>query len=141
MAERELKCLRCGTEMKFRKKTYLRLSDTGFFNLGEDVLLVEIYGCPGCGKLEFFRPAASLKKAQKAEELHELADDGVDTTAFYIPGVGEDVKCPRCGKLHPSDDPFCPLCGTRTVKPRTCKWCGRTLSAGEDKCPHCGAIQ
>lgn len=140
MAERELKCLRCGTDMRFREATHLELNDSGFWNF-ESHLKVEIYICPACGKLEFFRPVAGLKKAQKAAEPHELADDGVDTTVFYIPGVGEDVKCPQCGKLHPSDDPFCPLCGTRTVKPRTCKWCGRTLSAGEDKCPHCGAIQ
>ena len=25
--------------------------------------------------------------------------------------VKGEIKCPRCGRLHPEDDDFCPQCG------------------------------
>lgn len=145
MAERELKCLRCGTEMKFREKTYLGLSDTGFGNWGQGFLLVEIYACPGCGKLEFFRPGIGVPKEESGEAP---AYDGPDPSGFYTPGVARDIKCYQCGRMHPADDPFCPLCGMPTVKPeerdaepQLCNWCGAELEDDEDICPRCGLKQ
>ena len=59
-----------------------------------------------------------------------------DTAAFYVPGTGELVKCPVCGKEHPRDDAFCPLCGTRRDQP--CPWCGKWFPAAQPVCPWCG---
>lgn len=145
MTERALRCLRCGTEMKFREKTYLSLSDTGLGNWGQGFLLVEIYVCPGCGKVEFFRPGVG---APKEESAAEPAYEGPDPSGFYTPGVAGNVKCYQCGKLHPGDDPFCPLCGMPTVKPEEgdpepqfCNWCGAELEEDEEICPRCGLRQ
>jgi len=96
-----------------------------------------LYICPECGKIEFFRPV----RPQQTEQDESAAYDGPDPSGFYIPGVAEDVKCYQCGKEHPADDPFCPLCGmpTRRPEPKTCEWCGAALTGGEERCPHCGA--
>lgn len=141
MEKRELKCLRCGTEMKFRENTNLVLKDSDFWNI-EDRLKVEIYACPGCGKLEFFRANFKSPKETDSKESASVLD-GVDTTGFYIPGVAEDIKCYHCGKMHPSDDPFCPLCGmpTKKAEKRTCAWCGEELDQRAKVCPRCGARQ
>ena len=58
---RELKCLRCGTELYLLKKEKIQLGQTGFFlgdwpNLMAGALEVEIYGCRKCGQLEFMLP-------------------------------------------------------------------------------------
>lgn len=138
MAERELKCLRCGAEMKFRDKTYLSLSETGLGDWGKKFLLVEIYTCPTCGKVEFFRAGIGVPKDEgPAEEAY----DGPDPSGFYVPGVAEDIKCHQCGKLHPADDPYCPLCGMPTKKPesRNCPWCGKQVVGAAKRCPHCGS--
>ena len=44
--------------------------------------------------------------------------------------------CPVCGKEHPRDDAFCPLCGTRRDQP--CPWCGKWFPAAQPVCPWCG---
>jgi len=136
MELRKLDCLRCGAQMKFREVTHLEVNDSGWRNF-ETHLKVEIYICPECGKIEFFRPV----RPQQTEQDESAAYDGPDPSGFYIPGVAEDVKCYQCGKEHPADDPFCPLCGmpTRRPEPKTCEWCGAALTGGEERCPHCGA--
>jgi len=136
MELRKLDCLRCGAQMKLRGVTHLEVNDSGWRNL-ETHLEVEIYICPECGKIEFFRPV----RPQQTEQDESAAYDGPDPSGFYIPGVAEDVKCYQCGKEHPADDPFCPLCGmpTRRPEPKTCEWCGAALTGGEERCPHCGA--
>ena len=138
MTVRDLKCLRCGTPMKFREQTHLELNDSGFWDI-ESHLKVEIYACPGCGKLEFFRSGIGVPKETAGGGAAE--SDSHDPSGFYTPGVAEDIKCYQCGKMHPADDPYCPLCGMPTLKPQKCKWCGEQLAAGQSICPRCGARQ
>ena len=125
MNEHELKCLRCGVDMAFQRRASLREVDGDWF-VAEFRLDVDLYVCPKCGKLEFFKPGIR-------------GGGGTDSTGYYRPGIGPDVKCSLCGKEHPSDDPYCPLCGTPTPKPRKCEWCGAELAGSEERCPQCGA--
>ena len=127
-------CSQCGTELAvWMKKVYLDLQEGQILNIPNRIP-VDVYSCPACGKLEFFRANFSPKEKKRAPA--EPDPDPVDTTGYYEPGSGPDVKCPVCGKEHPADDPFCPLCGTRRDQP--CAWCGRRFSAGETVCPFCG---
>ena len=139
MERRKLDCLRCGTEMSFRENTQLVMNDSGWRGF-ESHLRMDIYICPKCGKIEFFYPVKP-KEAETAGQDVWNSYNGPDTTGFYIPGVAEDVKCYQCGKEHPADDPFCPLCGmpTKKLEAQHCEWCGETLMGGEVRCPHCGA--
>ena len=137
MAERALTCPLCGGKLGLLKKeAYVDLNTSAILNL-PDRYPMDVYSCRGCGKVEFFR-ANFVPKPERpvcpAEERWQ--GETVDTTGFYTPGMGEDVKCPRCGKEHPSDDPFCPLCGLPRDIP--CAWCGCPFPAGEEVCPHCG---
>ena len=130
-----LKCLRCGRDMIcWKRNMYLDLEEGMLFRV-PDWVQIDVYRCPGCGKLEFFQ-ADFLPKAKEHVPV-EAEPDAVDTAGYYTPGFGPDVKCPVCGKEHPADDPFCPLCGTRRDQP--CEWCGKWFSASEEICPHCGS--
>ena len=129
--EETLKCLRCGRDMVcWKRNMYLDLEEGMIFRV-PDWVQIDVYRCPGCGKLEFFQAGFS----SKAEEHLPVAaePDPVDTAGYYTPGFGPDVKCPVCGKEHPADDPFCPLCGTRRDQP--CEWCGKWFPASEEVCP------
>ena len=139
MERRKLNCLRCGVRMAFRENNQLVLNDSGWRGF-ESHMRVDVYICPECGKVELFRPVKP-KDAERLTGDAASAYDGPDTTGFYIPGVAEDVKCYQCGKEHPADDPYCPLCGMPTRKPeaKRCEWCGETLQGGERRCLHCGA--
>jgi len=88
--ENEIACLRCGREMKHIKTEKLQLGQTGwllgdFPNLLAGALEVDIFCCPNCGKLEFFR---------------------ADTEEEDMP----QRQCPNCGKRHDFDYPRCPFC-------------------------------
>jgi hypothetical protein len=115
----------------WKQGVYLDLPDGAVLNI-PNRYPVDVYCCPQCGKLELFR--ANFVPKPPAQESAE--PDSVDTTGYYTPGVQADVKCPVCGKLHPADDLFCPLCGTRRDKP--CARCGRWFPAALDACPYCG---
>lgn len=135
MNDEKRKCPNCGEVLTcWRRGHYLDLREGILFS-APDFAKVDVYSCPGCGKLEFFRPDF-LPKEKKHVPV-EPEPDSVDTTGYYVPGIREDVKCPVCGKEHPADDLFCPLCGTRRDQP--CAWCGKRFPAGEAVCPHCGA--
>lgn len=95
---KQLKCLRCGTEMEAVRREYLQLGKTGWLtgdwgNLLAGGLDVVILACPGCGKLEFFSGGAL--------EYQEIGS-----------GIAR-MKCPRCGREHEIDDPKCPFCGEK----------------------------
>lgn len=86
--EKELSCLRCGNEMKYIKSENIQLGQYGLVlgdiaNFIAGGLLVDIFICNECHKVEFF------------ETLEEQL---------------EQIKCPNCGKTHDFDYPKCPFC-------------------------------
>ena len=88
---REITCLRCGREMEHIRTEKLQLGQTGWIfgdlpNLLAGAMMVDIYACPVCKKLEFF-----------------LADDTEENLL--------QKQCPQCGKMHDFDYPKCPCCG------------------------------
>ena len=98
----DLSCLRCGQIMNYISRERIRLGRpysiidelTGLLSGSTEV---EIYTCPGCGKLEFY-----LADITDAEE-----DGGEDE---YSEGDIPQVRCPSCGKYHDFDYPKCPYC-------------------------------
>lgn len=107
-ANQQLDCLRCGSRMRFLMRESIQLGETSFFggdmgNFLAGSLPVTMYVCPQCGHLDLFT----------SRRPREDAQDEASTDGFYTPGTGPDMKCPRCGKMHPEDDAFCPLCGLR----------------------------
>ena len=88
MASREkLTCVRCGTHMHHFGRKQLQLGEN---ELASGALEVDMYFCPQCGKLEFFR---------------------ADTEAGDRPLP--QVTCPSCGQKHNLYDARCPFCGHR----------------------------
>ena len=90
---RDLSCLRCGEKMAFIQREKIQLGQTGWIlgdlpNLAAGAMEVDIYSCPGCGKIEFFQPA------------------GASTTDDELP----QKRCPGCGKMIDFDYPKCPFC-------------------------------
>lgn len=90
---RHLNCLRCGEKMALVRREKLQLGQTGWIlgdlpNLAAGAMEVDIYSCPGCGKIEFFQPS------------------GASTPDNELP----QKRCPACGKLIDFDYPKCPLC-------------------------------
>ncbi len=95
---KNLKCLRCGTPIKFVKRERLQMGEMGYLvgawdNLVAGALDVDILACPQCGKLEFFQGGCS--GANGEEE-----------------GIAK-IQCPNCGKRYDMDDPKCPFCGVK----------------------------
>ena len=90
---RDLSCLRCGEKMAFIQREKIQLGQTGWIlgdlpNLAAGAMEVDIYSCPGCGKIEFFQPS------------------GASTPDNELP----QKRCPACGKRIDFDYPKCPLC-------------------------------
>ena len=90
--ERELKCLRCGEDMGFVMSEYIQLGKTGWIigdwgNLLAGAMMVDIYCCRECGKLEFFRHGQNQFDEQPPQK-----------------------NCPNCGREHDFDYPKCPFC-------------------------------
>lgn len=59
-------------------------------NIFAGALMVDIYGCEDCKKLEFYGVEALGEEGQIAQ-----------------------APCPNCGELHDLDDAKCPHCGKR----------------------------
>ena len=77
----------------------LQLGEAGLLfgdlpHLFAGALELEIYTCPKCGKVEFFRPR--LTKGERDRYSHS-----------DLP----QKKCPNCGETHDFDYPKCPYCG------------------------------
>ncbi len=95
---KKLDCLRCGTSMDCLGREKLQLGEAGLIlgdlpHLFAGALELEIYGCPDCGKVEFYRPI--LTKGQL---------DG------YSHSDLPQKQCPNCGETHDFDYPKCPYC-------------------------------
>lgn len=83
-------CLRCGVPLGRVGCKKFQLGETGWIlgdlpNLLAGSLELDIFACPECGSVEFFRIDAE--------------EDGTPT-----------VLCPNCGKRHDFDYPKCPFC-------------------------------
>ena len=94
MFEKTMNCLRCGAKMRFLSTEKIQLGQTSLLlgmwgNVAAGALRVGIYGCPDCGKLEFFRTDSA-----------DLEDEALPQRT-----------CPNCGKTHDFDYPRCPFCG------------------------------
>lgn len=94
MAGSDMKCLRCGGDMRHIMTEKMQLGQTGWIlgdlpNLFAGALEVDIYSCTECGKLEFFQSCTT----------DEASDDRI-----------AQKKCPSCGKVHDIDYPKCPFC-------------------------------
>lgn len=88
---KEMDCLRCDGQMQFIKTEKLQLGKAGWIvgdwpHLIHGALDVEIWCCPDCGRLEFFRAEEAAE-----EEMPQK-------------------RCPACGNLHDVDWPKCPFC-------------------------------
>ncbi len=91
-------CGNCGKDMEFEGDQQIQLGQTGFFfgtlsNLVNGALDVEIWECPGCGKIDFYRQGSSETQGDE--------------------GHMAQVICCKCGKKHDLDDPKCPYCGLK----------------------------
>ena len=92
------KCGNCGKDMDFLGEQQLQLGQYGFFlghlsNLVNGALDVELWECPACGKIDFYRQGSS----------EMWRDEG------HI----AQVICCKCGTKHDLDDPKCPGCGLK----------------------------
>ena len=91
------KCANCGGNMVFLGEEQIQLGQVGLVlghlsNLLSGSLEVELWECPDCGKLDFYRQSGSG------------ADDE---------GHMAQTTCPTCGREHDLDDPKCPFCGAK----------------------------
>ena len=94
---KDKKCANCGGNMELLGEEQIQLGHYGFFlgnlsNLLSGSLEVELWECPDCGKLDFYRRSGSG------------ADDE---------GHMAQTTCPACGREHDLDDPKCPFCGAK----------------------------
>lgn len=117
---KELKCLRCESDMQFWRCEKIQLGEAGFLkgdweHVASGSLMVDIYICPECGKLEFY----------SAEGIPEPLDKN-DPSLYF---------CPECGRPHGCGQMKCPYCGH---KYRYCPKCGKKHDNDLAACPHCG---
>ena len=114
---RKLRCLRCGAGMKFGMQQKFQMGQAGLFagdwpHILAGALELEVWFCPGCGKVEFFSPE-SRRKAQDGPEEGEFdfvgsaVNESID--ALGANGMPQR-KCPTCGRNHDFDYPKCPHC-------------------------------
>ena len=101
---KKLSCLRCGKEMDCLGREKIQLGQAGLLfpdlpHLFAGALEIEIYACPDCGKVEFYRPV--LTKGQRDGYSHR-----------DIP----QKTCPKCGETHDFDYPKCPYCNHNYYK-------------------------
>ena len=95
MMKTDLKCLRCGENMKALGTESFQLGKASWLfgdmsHLFSGAMRLSVYRCPGCGKVEFF----------SFEPEEEETEDRI-----------AQVRCPRCKQMHDMDYPKCPFCG------------------------------
>jgi hypothetical protein len=69
----DLFCLRCKTEMDHLGTEQIQLGQTGWIlgdlpNLLAGAMELSIYGCPHCGKIEFFQPHPQASENTGSQE-------------------------------------------------------------------------
>ena len=134
MEDKNLRCLRCDTEMLFAKREDIQLGKQSFWHdwnhLLHGSLDVDIYVCPKCGRIEFFAPGAALDsiRTQTQAAKHEAK-----------PGETVAKKCAECGRIVSKAEKYCPVCGeTALLLPQVkCPVCGALHDFDDPKCPSC----
>ena len=129
---KDLRCLRCDRPMHFLMRENIQLGKASPFlgqrsNIIAGALEADLYVCPGCGKLELFRPGGSLPEEPEAEpEAQEPPSPTV-------------TKCPDCGAICGLYSVICPTCGkTGPFIPQIeCPVCGSLHDFDDLRCPYC----
>jgi hypothetical protein len=104
---RQIKCLNCGTQMNFLRKLNLRnnvfqvpsIIPIVGIEAGEKSLIVDIFICFKCGKIDFYGP-------DETDETSQLKI----VYGTTIP-KGTMLKCNKCGKPIIAGSKKCPFCG------------------------------
>lgn len=108
-------CLRCGCEMRYISREFIRLSpQTLLDSLAVENLEADIYVCPNCRKIDFFATDC-------------LVPSPVDESA-------ETVTCASCGRQHVYGAESCPYCGRKYIR---CPQCDKLHDAYVSFCPNC----
>lgn len=91
-----MKCICCDVEMEFSKKVTLRnfpdhmaLIDAIGANAYGEPILLNMYCCPQCKKVEFFH---------RGEEIKDRSVICPHCSEEILIRVGSDTVCPSCGK-------------------------------------------
>lgn len=97
---RKIDCFRCGATMDGPVREKIQLGEQGLFSnhwahLMAGALIVDLYHCPKCGKLEMFAPQGE----------REQSDDSLP-----------QIECSGCGLSIDFDYPKCPCCGFDLTK-------------------------
>lgn len=124
--ERDISCFRCNTKMRFAKREHIQLGEYGsgllggaYSNFKAGAMLVDIYICLKCKKLEFFSANEDEFDLEFDEEDESESDEEEflqDQYQTYGEWSGYDrdelpqKKCPNCGEWHDFDYPKCPFC-------------------------------
>ncbi len=131
---KELRCLRCDRPMDFLMREKIQLGEASPWlgqrsNVIAGALEADFYVCPGCGKLELFRPDGGKPEEPEEGPAEELlsplsakcpdCEAIVGLYSVICPECGKtgpfipQIKCPTCGSLHDFDDLQCPYCGKK----------------------------
>ena len=111
---RKVSCPYCRKALSFLMKESFQKGDSGAW-VGRITphlrggFEMEIYACPGCGKLEFFLPEEEMEQLPENMEEAELPEYGENIVRVSQYGVPQ-IRCPRCGHIHDFDSPRCPRC-------------------------------
>ena len=76
---------------------------------------MDIYSCPACGRLAFFR-TNFLPQPKKHVPVEPEPTD-VDTAAFYVPGTGSWSNARSAARSIPVTMPFAPCAGPGGISP------------------------
>ena len=112
---RSVICSKCHGSLRFLKREKIQLGQTGFFsgdwgNILAGALEVEIYCCPKCGKIEFYRPEEYTERETEEGPFEVDAPEiGQNIVCVSKDGVPQ-VRCRYCGKTHDFDYHHCPYC-------------------------------
>lgn len=94
----ELKCLRCGVEMEYSGREKFQLGEESYHSgllavMTAESMLLDLYKCPDCGKVEFFSPSA--RKSAAAPKTN--------------------WTCSACGEYNAGRVQTCQSCGVTRV--------------------------